>query len=134
MTTASIIPIVNRFNKDRRSKIDVILKDNNKEFIIRRASDKHQHGTIYYRADFSNCGLANIHNLSATKQPSANLIIDFIKFYAASTHTSVLLYNTTPDQKLVRKALKANDFYTCERVFKNKGSGRGMEFHMAQVK
>lgn len=94
MTSANVRPLVDRFNKPRTkaNEIDVILRDH--VFSIRRATDKVELGSIYYRGNYSNCGLGDLHHLSANNKTNASLVLKFIKFYAKSMLASVLLYNT----------------------------------------
>lgn len=133
MTTRYIVGLVNNFNKDRKIKLDVLTKSH--IFTIREIIDKKliHIGTIYYRTNHSNCGLADLHNLHIATQKNANLIIEFIKFYAKVNRVSVLLYNTSSHQHMIKKALKENGFYNVPKKFRNKGSRNGMEFHMIQL-
>ncbi|KKN28187.1 hypothetical protein LCGC14_0856880 [marine sediment metagenome] len=131
MTTPTLVPVVRKFNKDRRFKVDVLYDDD--RFIVRRATTKSELGGIYFKPNWSNCGLGDLHNLTQTTPRNMNLIIAFIKFYAKSNCYSVLLYNTSSAQTTIRKALEDNDFHTVKKIFKNNGSKRGMLFHMVQL-
>ena len=131
MTTPTLIPLVTKFNKDRRFKVDVLYKGD--EITVRRATTKRQLGTIYFKPNWSNCGLADLHNLTQTTPRDMNLILAFIKFFAKNNHYSVLLYNTSSMQSTIRKALEDSGFHTVNKVFQNNGSKRGMLFHMVQL-
>ncbi len=131
MTTPTLIPLVTKFNKDRRFKVDVLFRDD--IFTVRRATTRRSIGQIYFKPNWSNCGLADIHNLTNSTPRDMNLILAFIKFYAKSSQYSVLIYNTSSMQTTIQKALDDSGFHTVSKTFLNNGSKRGMLFHMVQL-
>lgn len=125
---------IKEFNKGRDNPIEIEKSTNNTySFHMEREKKKMKIGEIMLIRNLSNCGVVDCHNLWGDTLDDVALILSFMKVYALYGGRNILTYNTSSDQRTLRRSLKEAGFSSPRTTYKNSNSGNRIKFHVLAV-